>query len=43
MIQKQNKRREESDGYVKMKRMAGDRGRRRKWAPGTCPWADEQG
>src|SRR5437867_11459691 len=31
---------ERSDGYVKMKRMAGGRERWRKWVPGTCPRAE---
>ena len=31
---------ERSDGYVEMKRMAGDRGMWRKWVPETCPRAE---
>ena len=33
---------EKSDGYVKMKRMTGDRGRWRKWVAETCPRAEDQ-
>src|SRR2546425_9815896 len=37
----QNERKKErSDGYVEIKRMAGDRGRWRKWVPETCPRAE---
>src|SRR3989442_14266394 len=34
--------REKSDGYVEMRKMAGDWERWRRWVPGTCPRAENK-